>query len=146
MNHHSPRLVANAAKVHCLNSLHGVTLRARHRQIGGKLLPIAALNSLTMLSAEIVGRSYGGGLLKVEPREADTLLLPAAALLETCGDQLLAIEPQLSKHLRNGDIAQVIKLVDRVLLQRQMGLEESRDRAPQIGPRLIVFTKGSPVS
>ncbi len=99
-----------------------MTLRARHREIGGKLLPIAALNSLTMLSAEIVGRSYGGGLLKVEPKEADTLLLPAPALLETCGDQLLAIEPQLSKRLRNGDIAQVIKLVDRVLLQRQMGL------------------------
>jgi adenine-specific DNA-methyltransferase len=125
MNHYSPRLVANAAKVHCLNSFHGVTLHARNREIGGKLLPIAALNSLTTLSAEIVGRSYGGGLLKVEPKEADTLLLPAPPVLEACGDHLLAIEPQLSKHLRNGQIAQVIKLVDRVLLQKQMGLKRA---------------------
>ncbi len=35
-----------------------------------ELLPLAFLNSATLFSAEMVGRSYGGGVLKLEPKEA----------------------------------------------------------------------------
>jgi hypothetical protein len=36
-------------------------------------------SSLTLLSAEVEGRAYGGGVLKLETREAEKLLVPRIA-------------------------------------------------------------------
>ena len=77
MNHDTPRLVANLAGVRHLNSVHGVALKKPLRRLGMGTLPLGMLNSLTLLGAELVGRSYGGGILKLEPREADKLPLPS---------------------------------------------------------------------
>lgn len=81
MNADTPRLTTNHAGMYHLNSVHGVYLRAAHRDLGRDLLPLASLNTLTLLGAETVGRAYGGGMLKLEPREADLLPLPSPALV-----------------------------------------------------------------
>ncbi len=73
MNADSPRLCANHARVHHVNSVHGVYLRPELRELGLDLLPLGALTSMTLLGAETVGRAYGGGMLKLEPKEADRL-------------------------------------------------------------------------
>ena len=73
MSHRYPRLVANHAGVRHLNSMHGLRLRNDAPRIAKAALPVLVLNSVTMLGAEIFGRSYGGGVLKMEPREAATL-------------------------------------------------------------------------
>ncbi|HTC71780.1 MAG TPA: hypothetical protein VK655_02755 [Solirubrobacteraceae bacterium] len=39
-------------------------------------LPLLALSSLTMLGGEVLGRGYGGGVLKMEPSEASALPVP----------------------------------------------------------------------
>ncbi|KYF85862.1 hypothetical protein BE17_40430 [Sorangium cellulosum] len=116
MNHDVPRLVHNGAKAAHLNSIHGVTLNRNNREIGADLLPIAMLNSLTMLGAELVGRSYGGGILKVEPKEADLLPMPSPEVLEIVGPALRSLRPQLSKMLRNSQLADVVQAVDETLL------------------------------
>src|SRR5207244_2442156 len=68
-----PRLAANQVGALNTNTLHGVRcFDASHTQ----RLAAGFYNSLTMLSAELVGRSYGGGVLKLEPTEAEALLLP----------------------------------------------------------------------
>ncbi len=120
MNHDTPRLTSNQAKVHYLNSIHGLTLRQELRSLGTNLLPIAALNSLTVVGAELVGRSYGGGILKLEPKEADRLPVPSASLIRRAESDLRALIPQLARHLRSGDLDSVIKLVDRTLLMKFM--------------------------
>jgi len=79
MNADTARLTTNVASVHHLNSVHGVYLHGPTVELGRLLLPLASLNSVTLLSAETVGRAYGGGMLKVEPREADALPMPIAA-------------------------------------------------------------------
>lgn len=122
MDRQRPRLVTNRAGVHQLNSLYGVRLAQERRRLGMDLLPIAALNSLTMLGAELVGRAYGGGLLKLEPREADLLPLPSVDVLEKTGTDLRALRPQLAGLLRAGNLSQATKLVDRVLLTQALGL------------------------
>jgi adenine-specific DNA-methyltransferase len=116
MNADAARLVTNEAGAHHLNSVHGVYLRDDMRELGRKLLPIAALNSATLLSAETVGRSYGGGVLKIEPREADRWLMPSPELLGSRADSLLALKPTVALLLRTGHLRKASELVDQALL------------------------------
>ncbi len=120
MNHHAPRVVANRPRVHHLNSIYGVTLHNGARQLGMDLLPMAMLNSVTFLGSELVGRSYGGGILKCEPTEADQLPVPSQETLEAAAPALRALRPQLAKHLRRGELSEVVKQVDRALLTRHL--------------------------
>jgi hypothetical protein len=128
MNHDTPRLVTNEAGLTYLNSVHGVTLEPAHRALGRDMLPIAALNTVTLLGAELVGRSYGGGILKLEPKEADVLPLPSPAVLDHAASELRALRPQLLQHLRDADLAAAVELVDRVLLVSHVGMTRANLR------------------
>ena len=68
-----PRLVVNDAGALSTNTVHGVRLC---NGTNPNALAASFYSSLTMLSAELVGRSYGGGVLKLEPTEAERLVLP----------------------------------------------------------------------
>jgi adenine-specific DNA methylase len=115
MNHDTPRLTTNRAGVHHLNSVHGVTLGSGRQRIGRDLLPIASLNSVTLLGAELVGRSYGGGILKVEPKEADLLPVPSLQVVQAASPDLRALRPQLGIALRNGHLDEAVEMVDRII-------------------------------
>lgn len=123
MNHDTPRIVRNAAGVVHLNSIHGIRLHHGRRVVGRDHLPIAALNSMTMLGAEMVGRAYGGGILKLEPKEADLLPLPGPDLVADIAPALKALAPQLGTAMRGGALDTAIDLVDRVVLIEGAGLK-----------------------
>lgn len=129
MNADTPRITTNEAKALHLNSVHGIYLRPEHRSLGRSLLPVAALTSMTLVGAETVGRSYGGGMLKIEPREADRLPVPSPAVVESATDALEAIRPQLATRLRYGRLIEAAKLVDEVLLVGELGMKRSDVRA-----------------
>jgi hypothetical protein len=82
----SAGLVRNAGGATCTNSVHGVRVRDR----AGMASFLAAWDSSFMaLSREVEGHPLGGGMLKLEPREAGQLLLaPAAALPAKAGRDL----------------------------------------------------------
>jgi adenine-specific DNA methylase len=111
MNGDTPRLVANQAGVTCLNSIHGVTLTPQGRA-ARDLLPIAALNSVTMLGAELVGRAYGGGILKLEPREAARLPLSSPRRLSAAAARLREIAAVATGDLRHAALDAVVSAVD----------------------------------
>lgn len=72
----SPSLVSNEASCTCSNAVHSVHLLDRERHA-------AYLDSWTSdfvrLSCEIEGHPLGGGMLKLEPREAAQIALPSSA-------------------------------------------------------------------
>jgi adenine-specific DNA-methyltransferase len=72
-------LVRNSARCTCTNALHSVRLHYKST--------ISTLDDLwdtpfVQLSCEIEGHPLGGGMLKLEPREAAQIVLPTPALLE----------------------------------------------------------------
>jgi adenine-specific DNA methylase len=116
MNADTPRLVANEADAYHLNSVHGVYLREAERQIGRELLSLASLNSATLMHAEMVGRAYGGGILKLEPKEADLWAVPSAAFVRSRASALRAVKARAAELLAKGDLMGAVELVDKALL------------------------------
>lgn len=129
MNADTPRLCTNAANAHHLNSVHGVYAHTGLKELAKSMLPLASINSMTLVGAETVGRAYGGGMLKIEPREADRLPMPGPELVASVADQLDAIRPQVGGKLRSGKLTDAAKLVDDVLLVGALGLARSEVRA-----------------
>lgn len=132
MSHNYPRLIANSAKAAFLNSMHGVRLKADAPAIATAALPFMCLNSVTMLGAEINGRSYGGGILKMEPREAASLPLPNADVMERAWGELAPQRQSLESQLRSGKWTEVAKRVDAAVLGTGAGLA-----APDIAQLLV---------
>jgi adenine-specific DNA-methyltransferase len=126
MNHDRPRLITNEAGSLILNSLYGVKLRQGMKTLGKANLPIACLNTVTLLGSEIVGRAYGGGLLKHEPREADLLPVPSTITLSAVHDELQLLKPQLSIVMRQNDLLQAVEMVDSVILEKHLKLDKGQ--------------------
>lgn len=137
MNADTPRLTTNRAKAHHLNSVHGLYLRPGFKALGMDMLPIASLNSMTLLGAEQVGRAYGGGLLKIEPREADRLPVPSKDLVESARKALTDLKPQLASHLRGGRLLDAVQLVDTALLVGELGMKRADVKALREGHAMM---------
>jgi adenine-specific DNA methylase len=114
MNADTPRLIANEANAHHLNSVHGVYLKSGEKQIGRELLPLASLNSVTLLHAELIGRAYGGGVLKLEPKEADLWAVPSCSLVRARASELRRARKTVLELLRSGDLISAVDMVDRI--------------------------------
>lgn len=114
MNEATPQLAANPARLHYVNSVHGLYLNEADADLA-EVLALAALNSATALSAEITGRAYGGGILKMEPREAARLLVPSPATVRHRRADLNDALPAAKRLLRAGSLSQARALVDDIL-------------------------------
>ncbi|HWE99553.1 MAG TPA: N-6 DNA methylase, partial [Caulobacteraceae bacterium] len=79
MHHHGPRIVLNPDCCANTNTIHRVYFKDNPTSSQRRLISISILTSYSQISAELVGRRYGSGVLKHEPREAERirLLLPS---------------------------------------------------------------------
>jgi len=136
MNADTPRLIGNSAQVRHLNSVHGLYLRPGLREPGWDL-PVAALNSLTVLGAEIVGRSYGGGILKLEPREADLLPVPDPEVVTGLSAELRRVREQIARLLAGRHLLEAISLVDQIVLVDGLGIAPSEVACLEAGHRSL---------
>lgn len=115
MNADTVRMTTNEAAAHHLNSVHGVYLTDEYRALGRELLPLASLNSVTLLHAEIVGRAYGGGILKIEPREADLWMVPSPETVRSHAEELRMVKDRVGRLLTGGDLAGAVETVNSIL-------------------------------
>ena len=74
MSGRAVNLVRNSAGVTCTNSVHSV--RVRNQPIADQMLPFWD-SPFVRLSCELEGHALGGGMLKLEPREASRILFPS---------------------------------------------------------------------
>lgn len=116
MNADTPRLTTNEADAHHLNSVHGVYLHHPQGLLGRELLPLASLNSVTLLDAELVGRAYGGGILKLEPKEADGWAVPSPALVAAHAAPLRTVKDRVDELLAARRLLDAVRVVDEILL------------------------------
>lgn len=77
MSGDGPNVVGNAADCTCTNSVHAIRMKNGHRFSDVRS---AWLHPVVQLSAELEGHPLGGGMLKLEPREACRIMLPRPAL------------------------------------------------------------------
>jgi len=80
MSGRNVNLVRNAAGVTCTNSVHAI--RIRNHMLANDLLPRWS-SPMVRLSCELEGHALGGGMLKLEPREAGRILFPSVAATST---------------------------------------------------------------
>jgi adenine-specific DNA-methyltransferase len=103
-----PRLAVNQVMARSTNSLHNV--RLRDASIDPAAFTVAFYNAGTLLSAELCGRSYGGGALKLEPTEAGRLQLPV--FKNSLGVHL----PLVDSLVRAGSFDELFDLTDQLVL------------------------------
>jgi adenine-specific DNA-methyltransferase len=125
MSHRYPRLITNAAGAGFVNSMHGITLSPEMPRFAKQALPFFMLSAATMLGAELHGRSYGGGVLKLEPREAAELPVPEPEVLDDAWQRLRPERGKLERQLEQGLWTEVAKKVDEALLVGACGIPAS---------------------
>lgn len=148
MSHRCPRLIGNFANATYVNSMHGVRLKSNAPDEARDALPLLAFNSVTMLGAEVRGRSYGGGVLKMEPREAARLPLPNFDALREAWSNLKSQKAPLEHALQQSNWTSVVQIVDEILLVRCLGFDGNevdnlREAAASLRMRRIGKTRSS---
>jgi adenine-specific DNA-methyltransferase len=112
--HGFTRLILNEAGAHTTDTVYRITPRAG---VDPRGLVLGFLNSLTMLSVELCGRSYGGGVLELVPSEIRRLRVP---VIEAT-DEAFA---ELDGLLRAGaDPETILDAGDRWVLERGLGMD-----------------------
>ncbi len=120
MSHEVPKIAVNEVnlqgkKATSTNTIHQVFLKSR---IDPLILAVSFYNSLTLVSAELTGRFYGGGVLKLEPKEVERILVPNMTEVKI-KTELIYIVDEL---LRSGKVHHAVSLVDGIILEESLGL------------------------
>lgn len=107
-----PKLILNEAHAYTTDTMHRVFI---HKGVNKRSLVASFYNSVSLAFSEILGRSYGGGVLELMPGEAAKIPLPYdeanAGLLE-----------QIDAMLRNGyEITEILDITDNIILKENLG-------------------------
>lgn len=111
MSHHTPLMVVNLG-ARSTNLIHGVRLH-EPETTDARAVAAYSLSSVWALSAEVEGRAYGGGVLKLETKEAERLIVPD--LDHRASAELVRLFPTLDEFVRSGRRAEASVAVDAVL-------------------------------
>jgi adenine-specific DNA-methyltransferase len=112
--HRYPLMVVNEAKATSTDTIHRVRIK---ESVDTRLLATTFFNSLTLAWAEVCGRSYGGGVLELEPREAEELPIFYEDKIE------IDIE-KVEDLLRQERPYEALNYVDNIILKNHLGFDD----------------------
>lgn len=138
MAHVAPRLVVNEAGATSTNTLHGVYLEEPGV---ADALAAAFVCSATLLSAEMEGRSYGGGVLKLEPKEALKVRVPE--LNKQVIERLRGALPKVDALVRAQRVDEASAVVDAIVMEGAAELEEIRAALSSLRARRLSRARGA---
>lgn len=113
--HQYPKLVENRTRATATDTIHRVRF---HRPEQTEAIAAAFMNSLTFAFMEVMGRSYGGGVLEIEPNEAERLPVPFDA-----GRMSGLPFVQLDEWERAGKVDALLDAADAVYLRHGLGFD-----------------------
>lgn len=111
-SHNAPRLILNKASAFTTDTAY----RIKSLAIPASQLVASFVNPLTALSAELEGRTYGGGVLELVPSEIERLLIPVS-------DQIELDLGELDAMIRHRSMQDAIKIYGQKIL-RAIGLSD----------------------
>lgn len=121
--HKYPLLVLNRAGITSTDTIHRVRFK---ENVNGLLLSCCFFNSLTLACAELGGRSYGGGVLELEPHETEHLLIPY--------DSQISIDIQkVDALIRSNRPDEALDYVDSIVLKGWLGFDDALVKKIRIG-------------
>lgn len=126
-----PKLVHLTKKYTSTDTIHRVRWQ---RPSMGRRHALGFLNTWTLIACEIMGRSYGGGVLELMPGEANGIPLPPPL------PQLEGIFERVDERVRRREFDDAIRLVDEVVMPGFM-TRSQREDARNILSRLIARRK-----
>lgn len=135
----TPRLVANDAGVYAPNSLHVLRLRAA-REMSSDVIAALWQTSLTRLSVEIEGHALGGGMLKLEPTEAEKVLVARPEASKTV--DLAGLAEELDATSRGAGDEEAHVRADEVILKQMLGLTSTECKLLRSSASLLRSRRG----
>ena len=115
-NNKYPKLVENLANAYTTDTMHRVSV---NKNVNIKAFVASFYNSLSFACSEIVGRSYGGGVLELMPSEVGQILLPYkeehAKLIETLDDMFR----------KKISIDEILQYSDNIILKKGYGFSNN---------------------
>ncbi len=113
ISHDGPRILLNNTRISCANGLY--KLQSPAGQKWQPALALAALSTITRLSAELRARALGSGGLKLEPSDVRGLDVPQSSL-EVSQSEATSLIADVDKLMRAGEKDAAVRLVDQRLL------------------------------
>lgn len=131
MIHLGPRMVVNLAKLNCTNSIHKVLFREKTSSRVKQAFATTLLSTYSQFSAEIEGRAYSSGVLKIEPTAGKNIKV---LYKPDCVEDLVSLKPEIERELQKGNTNRVASLVDAILIKHGLiTIEQCQHLASAVG-------------
>lgn len=114
-NHLFPKMVLNNSKAYTTDTVHRVYI---NKEINHQAFISSFYNSVSFAFSEIVGRSYGGGVLELMPNEVENILIPYK-------EDNKHLFKKLDKMFRDKkNIDEILAYTDEIILKQGFGFSD----------------------
>ncbi|MGN1352289.1 MAG: Eco57I restriction-modification methylase domain-containing protein [Clostridia bacterium] len=113
-----PKLVLNGIDAVSTDTMHRIKIKEEY---DNKKILLSYYNSISFAFTELCGRSYGGGVLEILPKEAENIIIPNIDDMDEQNvNRLIGI---LDENIRNKkDIREAINVMDKEILEKYLGI------------------------
>lgn len=114
--HTFPKIVVNDGGAYTTDTMHRIKIKDNYDIAS---LAFCFLNSVSFIYAELMGRSYGGGVLELPPNEAEEILIPYFRIDKKQLEDIDAL------YRETKDIEKVLDITDEIILKQKLGFTDS---------------------